>query len=131
MRSPTIGDCCGRLWTGRAPTPGVAKGRRAHRSQRLLGVAGHRGLELPDAHASQRRFHFRSAKPGRAQSGGEWNPSKDEAAGEQCRAYGADGIMRIPGRLHISWQDGNTLKLETDAGTETRMFYFGASEPRW
>ncbi len=33
--------------------------------------------------------------------------------------------MRVPGRLHITWQDDNTVKLETDAGTQTRMFYFG------
>ena len=32
-------------------------------------------------------------------------PAKDEAAGEQCKAYGAAGIMRMPTRLRISWQD--------------------------
>ena len=25
-----------------------------------------------------------------------WDPAKDEAAGEQCRAYGAAGVMRLP-----------------------------------
>ena len=54
-----------------------------------------------------------------------WDPAKDEAAGEQCKAYGAAGIMRMPTRLHITWQDDNTLKLETDAGTQTRIFRFG------
>jgi hypothetical protein len=54
-----------------------------------------------------------------------WDPAKDEAAGEQCKAYGAAGIMRMPTRLHITWQDDNTLKLETDAGTQTRIFHFG------
>src|SRR5947209_8528322 len=34
-----------------------------------------------------------------------WDPSKDEAAGEQCRSYGAPAILRVPGRLHITWQD--------------------------
>src|SRR5262245_36185157 len=43
-----------------------------------------------------------------------WDPAKDEAAGEQCKAYGAPGLMRGPIRLRISWQDDNTLKLETD-----------------
>jgi hypothetical protein len=57
-----------------------------------------------------------------------WDPAKDEAAGEQCKAYGAAGIMRIPTRLHITWQDDNTLKLETDAGTQTRTFRFRPSE---
>ena len=54
-----------------------------------------------------------------------WDPAKDEAAGEQCKAYGAAGIMRMPTRLHLTWQDDNTLKLDTDAGTQTRIFRFG------
>src|SRR5262249_33771038 len=49
-----------------------------------------------------------------------------EAAGEQCRAYGAAGLLRLPTRVHITWQDDNTLKLEADAGTQTRIFAFGA-----
>ena len=57
--------------------------------------------------------------------GESWDPAKDEAAGEQCRAYGAGGIMRLPGRLHITWQDDTTLKVETDAGTQTRLLRFG------
>ena len=59
---------------------------------------------------------------------GAWDPAKDEAAGEQCKAYGAAGIMRMPTRLHITWQGDNTLKLETDAGTQTRIFRFGPPE---
>jgi len=55
----------------------------------------------------------------------QWDPAKDEAAGNQCKAYGAAGLMRIPTRLHISWQDDNTLKIETDAGTQTRLLHFG------
>jgi hypothetical protein len=58
-----------------------------------------------------------------------WDPAKDEAAGEQCRAYGAANIMRLPGRLHMTWQDDNTLKIETDTGTQTRLFHFGAGPP--
>jgi hypothetical protein len=53
-----------------------------------------------------------------------WDPARDEAAGEQCKAYGAAGVMRLPTRLRIGWQDDTTLKLETDAGTQTRLFYF-------
>ena len=56
-----------------------------------------------------------------------WDPAKDEAAGEQCRAYGAANIMRIPGRLHVAWQDPNTLQIDTDAGTQTRLIRFGAA----
>jgi len=54
-----------------------------------------------------------------------WDPAKDEAAGEQCRSYGAPALMSVPGRLHITWQDDNTLKIETDAGIQTRLFHFG------
>jgi len=43
-----------------------------------------------------------------------WNPAVPEP--EPCKAYGAPAIMRIPGRLHIVWQDDNTLRLDTDAG---------------
>ena len=57
--------------------------------------------------------------------GESWDPAKDEAAGEQCRAYGVGGIMRLPGRLRISWQDETTLKVETDTGTQTRLLRFG------
>jgi hypothetical protein len=53
-----------------------------------------------------------------------WDPAKDEAAGEQCRAYAAPAIMREPTRLRISWQDDFTLKMETDAGLQTRLFRF-------
>src|ERR1700675_366781 len=64
-----------------------------------------------------------------------WDPAKDEAAGEQCRAYGAAGVMRAPGRLHITWGDDSTLKVETEAGTQTRSFPFKPSPaegaPTW
>ena len=64
-----------------------------------------------------------------------WDPAKDEAAGEACRGYGAGGIMRLPGRLHITWEDDNTMKMDIDTGTQTRRFVFGAptpaSEPSW
>jgi hypothetical protein len=65
----------------------------------------------------------------------EWDPSKDEAAAQQCRVYGAASLMRLPTRLHISWADDNTLKIETDAGTQTRLWHFGeapaASQRSW
>jgi hypothetical protein len=37
--------------------------------------------------------------------------------------------MRGPIRMRISWQDDNTLKLETDYGTQTRLLRFGAATP--
>ncbi len=59
-----------------------------------------------------------------------WDPAKDEAAGEQCRSYGAAAITRVPGRLHITWQDDKTLKVEADAGTQTRLFHFDGKPPQ-
>lgn len=56
-----------------------------------------------------------------------WDPAKDESEGNQCKAYGAAAIMRVPTRVHISWDNDNVLKLETDAGTQTRLFRFGAA----
>jgi len=53
-----------------------------------------------------------------------WDPARDEAAGEQCKAYGAAGLLRLPTRMRITWQDDSTLKLEADAGTQTRIFRF-------
>lgn len=58
-----------------------------------------------------------------------WDPAKDEAAGEQCKGYGAAGIMRHATRLHVTWQDPNTLRMDVDHGTQTRLFRFGASKP--
>jgi hypothetical protein len=57
-----------------------------------------------------------------------WDPAKDEAAGEQCKGYGPIGVMRMATRLHITWQDANTIKLETDTGTQTRLFHFGTTD---
>jgi hypothetical protein len=58
-----------------------------------------------------------------------WDPAKDEAAGNQCKAYGAAAIMRVPTRLNIKWENENTLRIDTDAGTQTRVLHFGASQP--
>jgi hypothetical protein len=58
-----------------------------------------------------------------------WDPARDEATGNQCRGYGAAAIMTLPERLHITWQDDNTLKMEIDAGLQTRLLHFGGSTP--
>ena len=54
-----------------------------------------------------------------------WNLAKDDVAGLACKPYGIGNIMRMPGRMHISWQDDATLKVEFDAGTQTRLLRFG------
>ena len=65
-----------------------------------------------------------------------WDPAADEAAGNQCRGYGAAAILQVPGRLRIAWTDDATLQVETDAGRQTRLFRFGrppapTGEPTW
>jgi hypothetical protein len=55
-----------------------------------------------------------------------WDPAADEAAGEQCKSYGAAAVMRLPARLNITWQDDNTLRVDIDAGTQTRLFRFAS-----
>ena len=64
-----------------------------------------------------------------------WDPAKDEAAGNACKSYGAAGIMRVPGRFwKISWDNDTTMKIETDAGTQTRLLHFTgtpAGDPGW
>ena len=59
-----------------------------------------------------------------------WDPARDEAAGEQCRSYGAPGLMRGPIRMRISWLDASTLKVETDYGMQTRLFHFAPPQGR-
>src|SRR5262245_2112361 len=34
-----------------------------------------------------------------------WDPEKEEAAGDLCKSYGAPALLRVPGRLHVTWQD--------------------------
>lgn len=65
-----------------------------------------------------------------------WRAEADAAAGLQCKSYGAPAIMRVPGRLHITWQDDETLRVEADAGTQVRTYRFtrtpaGTTEPSW
>src|SRR5436305_5862672 len=54
-----------------------------------------------------------------------WDLAKDDAAGLSCKPYGIGNIMRMPGRMHITWQDDRTLKAEFDAGTQTRLRHSG------
>jgi hypothetical protein len=49
----------------------------------------------------------------------------DVASDGLCDAYGAAGLMRLPTRLRISWENENALKVETDAGQQVRHFLFG------
>lgn len=60
-------------------------------------------------------------------AGMEWDPEADEAAGELCKAYGAARIMNEPGRIRISWDNDETLRVETDSGEQTRLLHFNSS----
>ena len=59
----------------------------------------------------------------------QWDPAKDEAEGNRCKAFGAPGIMWQPTHLHITWQNDNIRKLEGDFGTQTRLFHFAPPAP--
>ena len=63
------------------------------------------------------------------QTANAWDPAKDQASANQCKGYGAAAIMEVPGRLHIYWQDDDTLRIDTDSGTQTRLLHFGAPAP--
>ena len=65
-----------------------------------------------------------------------WTQERD--AGNECRGYGAATIMRVPGRLHIHWADDDTLQIDTDSGSQTRLLHLGATarppadaQPQW
>lgn len=64
-----------------------------------------------------------------------WDREADSRNGNECRPYGVGGIMRVPGRVRFSWQGDDTIKVETDAGTQTRLLHFGAFQqsatPNW
>jgi hypothetical protein len=59
-----------------------------------------------------------------------WDLEADNAAGLQCKAFGAARIMRVPTRLQISWEDDYTLRIDTDAGTQTRLLHFSSEGRR-
>ncbi len=53
-----------------------------------------------------------------------WDHDADLAAGEQCKAFGAAHINRLPTRLRINWFDGDTMRLDWDLGQQTRVVHF-------
>ena len=64
-----------------------------------------------------------------------WDYDKERGTDDACKPFGVGGLTRMPGRLHITWQDDVTLKIEFDAGTQTRLLYFDGREvsgpPTW
>jgi hypothetical protein len=137
--------CCGSLAAAQAaPRPGGPAGAppASPRASAVIDITGY-WVSIVDED-----WVVRETTPARSDYGGvplneegrrvtdAWDPEKDTAAGNDCRAYGAGNIMRIPERLHITWVDDRTLQIETDAGMQKRLFHFGAStwqggEPGW
>lgn len=70
------------------------------------------------------RLPFNDA--GRA-AGMAWNPDADRAAGVECKAFGVGNILRMPTRLNITWDDDDTLRIDTDYGQQTRWLRFSSS----
>jgi len=58
-----------------------------------------------------------------------WDLDADNAAGLECKAFGVGGLTRQPGRIRIRWDDEDTLRLDFDAGTQTRLLEFAGSAP--
>ena len=54
-----------------------------------------------------------------------WDASKPDG----CKPFGAAAIMRVPGRLRIAWENEATLRIETDAGQQTRLLHFDKPPP--
>lgn len=86
-----------------------------------------------------RDWRYRMVVPGRGEYQGvpmslagkqyadAWDPARDAAQNRQCAPYGAGVVMLVPGRLRIDWQDEQTLKVQTDAGSQTRILRFQPS----
>lgn len=58
-----------------------------------------------------------------------WDPARDIAEGQPCKAWGGAALLNRPGRLRVSWQDDATLKVEMDNGQQTRLLHFGKGNP--
>lgn len=53
-----------------------------------------------------------------------------EAQDGSCLAFGAAAVLRMPTRVHITWADDSTLKIDTDNGVQTRLFHFDRAAAR-
>jgi hypothetical protein len=74
-------------------------------------------------------FGYMPLNPQGRKVGTSFDPAADQAAGNQCKSYGAPAIMRVPGRFRIRWDDDTTLRIDVDHGTQTRLLHFGAPAP--
>ena len=66
--------------------------------------------------------------PGR-RAANTWDPAKEKPV-DACKPFGAAAIMRVPGRVHLTWTDEYTLRIDTDAGQQARRLQFGTLASR-
>ncbi len=55
-----------------------------------------------------------------------WRPDGNEL--ESCLVFGGAGIMRYPGRLYISWENEETLRMDFSAGEQARLLHFNDTD---
>ena len=94
-----------RRGSARRPSAAAADASRggALRPHGPMGRRRQRGLALPDDDAAEGRCAGVPLNPNGRRAADAWDSARDEAAGEQCSAYGVAAIMRLPTRVHISW----------------------------
>ena len=119
--------CGAATWRSAAAASAVSTIRRTCGRNGLLGLGRDRRLALAYGDAAKGDVTSLPVNAEGRRAAGAWDLAADEASGNQCKAHGIGGIMRQPGRLHITWQDEKTLKLEFDAGTQTRLLSFDKS----
>ena len=138
LRRPAAFALCGLAWTAAAqpPVPQPRSGQAAAQ----VDLTGYWVAQITEdwrwRMITPPKGDYTSVPltPAGRQTADAWDPERDAATGEQCRAFGAGGLMRQPTRLRITWADDDTLKIESDAGEQVRLLRFGApataTEPR-
>jgi hypothetical protein len=123
-----LSDAPSALW---AQSPAAAKPPATPRAQAPIDATGYWVSLITQ------NWQYRMVVPGRGEYADiplngaakkfadAWSAAADSSAGKACEAYGAAVLMRNPERLHIVWQDDQTLRVDTDAGLQTRLLRFG------
>lgn len=55
----------------------------------------------------------------------QWTTDQDGS----CLAHGAAASLRMPTRVHIEWQNDDTLRIDIDNGMQTRLLHFDSGQP--
>jgi hypothetical protein len=118
-----------------ASLPGIAAGQRAPappsaRDTAPIDLAGYWVAVVTEdwrhRMATPRKGDYESVPLNAAgrRAADDWDLARDTEAGLECKAFGVGGIMRQPGRLHVAWADESTLRIDFDAGTQSRLLHF-------